>query len=171
MIISLKKILAASLPEKPSGPVGEILGENILPEGLSVETYHSQFLQKHSHSASALLSCAQAAQILEAPKEEVESIIFSSLEEPVEGSIEVFPTCSNAIRMLTSWQFFQNYLQLLAQLARIQSERVEEFREKCDTKFELSTVFKTKLEKEVLKRRALTITEDTPGEDKTEIVN
>ena len=56
----------------------------IFPEGVSTETYNTQYLQKHTDSAPAILASAKvAANVLHAPREEVESMVFSALGEGV----------------------------------------------------------------------------------------
>ena len=77
----------SSLPEPIPGPIGPVLGESIaslLPEEVSLELFNSQYLQKHSSSAMAVLAHAKVAQISKAPQDEVESILLTVLREPVQ---------------------------------------------------------------------------------------
>ncbi len=61
----------------------------LVPDELSLERFNSQYLQNHSSRGDAILATAQALRILDAPREEVESAVFSALNADVELRLEV----------------------------------------------------------------------------------
>ncbi|KAF8726593.1 hypothetical protein AX14_007666 [Amanita brunnescens Koide BX004] len=134
------KQTVSSLPQEPPAPVGPVIAESlplIFPEGVTSETYNTQYLRKHAGSAPAILASAKvAANVLHTPREEVESIIFSALGEGVPLDI------ATAQLILTF-------------LSSISSPRLDEFRAACDAKFPLATVFKTAEEQVQLRQLVL----------------
>jgi N-alpha-acetyltransferase 15/16, NatA auxiliary subunit len=62
---------------------------SVLPDEISLETFNSQYLQKHSRSAGAVLATAQVSQKLDAAREEVEVVLFRTLETDVQLDIKV----------------------------------------------------------------------------------
>ena len=74
--------------------MGPVVSESlplIFPEGVSTETFNTQYLQKHSGSALAVLAAAKvAANVLHTPREEVENIVFGALGEGVSLDIKVW---------------------------------------------------------------------------------
>ncbi|KAG1732951.1 NMDA receptor-regulated protein 1-domain-containing protein [Suillus lakei] len=115
----------SSLPEPIPAPVGPVLAESIaslLPEEVSLELFNSQYLQKHTSSPMAIVAHAKVAQILKAPQDEVDSILFTVLREPVQLDHE---------------------FAVLSYLKDMKSPRVEEFRIACNDRFELSTLFRS----------------------------
>jgi hypothetical protein len=82
----------SSLPDPIPAPLGPVIAESIaslLPEQVSLELFNSEYLQKHSSSPMAVLAHARVAQISNAPLEEVETILFAVLRQPVELDHEV----------------------------------------------------------------------------------
>ncbi|KAK2461025.1 hypothetical protein APHAL10511_006966 [Amanita phalloides] len=134
------KQTVTSLPQEPPAPVGPVVSESvsiIFPEGISAETYNTQYLQRHSNSASAILAVAKvAAEIFHTPREEVESIVFGAIGNGVQLDIVT------AQRTLTF-------------LSSISSPRLDEFRTVCDSKFQLSTIFKSAEEQAQLRQQVL----------------
>lgn len=117
----------SSLPEPIPAPVGPVLAESIaslLPEEVSLELFNSQYLQKHTSSPMAIVAHAKVAQILKAPQDEVDSILFTVLREPVQLDHEAA-------------------FAVLSYLKDMKSPRVEEFRIACNDRFELSTLFRS----------------------------
>jgi hypothetical protein len=140
----------------------------ILPNEVSLETYNSQYLQRRSTSAPAIIAAAKVWHKLNAPLEEVEACVFAIMVEGVILDITVIMS-DLPIHPLT---VLQNALAALAFLNDIKSPRREEFRETCDLRFELSTVFKTPEEQVELKKAAVVTAEVVgPGEgEKSEVI-
>ncbi|EIW77090.1 N-terminal acetyltransferase A, auxiliary subunit [Coniophora puteana RWD-64-598 SS2] len=107
-----------------------------LPDELSLETFNSQYLQRHAADGGAVLGAARAARVLQAPLAEVEETVFSALQDGVALKIETA-------------------LAALAFLRSIESSRADEFRAACDARFELATVFKAPEELERLRKESL----------------
>ena len=81
-----------SLPEPIPTPVGPIVEEcltSITPTEVSLETLNSQYLQRHSDSAEAILASAKVSYKLTTPKAEVESLVFTALSEGATLDIKV----------------------------------------------------------------------------------
>ncbi|KAM6492442.1 NMDA receptor-regulated protein 1 domain containing protein [Amanita muscaria] len=147
------KSTISSLPQLPQEPVGSIISEIvnlIIPDTVSPETYNSQYLQRYPSSATSILSVAKvAAQILQAPQGEVEKIAFGALSEGV----------------LLDIQAAQD---ILAFLRSISSQRFDDFRNACDAKFPLSTVFKAAEEQARYRQQVLVAgIQETPEVDGT----
>ncbi|KAG1784583.1 NMDA receptor-regulated protein 1-domain-containing protein [Suillus plorans] len=126
----------SSLPEPIPAPVGPILAESIaslLPAEVSLELFNSQYLQKHSSSPMAIVAHAKVAQILKAPQDEVDSILFTVLKEPVQLDHEAA-------------------FAVLSYLKEMKSPRAEEFRIACNDRFELSTLFRSDEEIDALQK-------------------
>ncbi|KAG2046531.1 N-terminal acetyltransferase A, auxiliary subunit [Suillus hirtellus] len=125
-IVHLRNTVS-SLPEPIPAPVGPILAQSIaslLPAEVSLELFNSQYLQKHSSSPMAIVAHAKVAQILKAPQDEVDSILFTVLKEPVQLDHEAA-------------------FAVLSYLKEMKSPRAEEFRIACNDRFELSTLFRS----------------------------
>ncbi|KAG6896551.1 hypothetical protein C0992_007498 [Termitomyces sp. T32_za158] len=134
---------------EPPVPVGPLLKESahkLVPEGLSILTFNGQFLQHHVSEPLAVLATAKVAHTLKEPVQEVEQVVFSVLGESLELDI---PTALKVVEFLTE----------------IKSGRVEEFRDACDKRFEISTVFKPVAELEALKKETLSGDEEDGEED------
>ncbi|KAJ2925092.1 hypothetical protein H1R20_g11994, partial [Candolleomyces eurysporus] len=127
------KLRASKLPKDkaPSEPIKSIFEEalsKLCPPGeVSLETFNSQFLQKHSAEPEAVLAAAKVLSKLEAPLGEVENVVFGLVGAESKLSIK------NA---LAAVQF----------LREIKSARLDEFQAACDARFELSTAFKPEAE-------------------------
>ncbi|KAG2124195.1 NMDA receptor-regulated protein 1-domain-containing protein [Suillus clintonianus] len=134
-IVHLRNTVS-SLPEPIPAPVGPVLAESIaslLPEEVSLELFNSQYLQKHSSSSMAIVAHAKVARILKAPQDEVDSILFTVLREPVQLDHEAA-------------------FAVLSYLKEMKSPRAEEFRIACNDRFELSTLFRSDEEIAALQR-------------------
>ncbi len=81
---------------------------DLVPADLSLETYNSQYLQKHSTSPRAILASAQALHILGAPAEEVESTTFGVLNPEVERDIRVSSRVLHRSCRLTKYILVRN---------------------------------------------------------------
>ncbi|KAG1885401.1 NMDA receptor-regulated protein 1-domain-containing protein [Suillus subluteus] len=137
----------SSLPEPIPAPVGPVLAESIaslLPAEVSLELFNSQYLQKHSSSPMAIVAHAKVAQILKAPQDEVGSILFTALKEPVQLDHEAA-------------------FAVLSYLKEMKSPRAEEFRIACNDRFELSTLFRSDEEIAAL-RRSFTESGESPAD-------
>lgn len=61
----------------------------LLPDEVSMEAFNSQYLQRHSSRADAVLAAAKVSRTLGAPREEVEASLFNALNADVELRLEV----------------------------------------------------------------------------------
>jgi N-alpha-acetyltransferase 15/16, NatA auxiliary subunit len=77
------------VPPTPIGPVLTELLSSILPDEISLETFNSQYLQRHSSSAAAVLAAAKVSRKLDATREEVEDILFTTLKGDIQLDIKV----------------------------------------------------------------------------------
>ncbi|KAF9068910.1 NMDA receptor-regulated protein 1-domain-containing protein [Rhodocollybia butyracea] len=139
------KHTASNLPEPISPPAGPVFLETLnrlIPEGVSLETFNSQYLQKHSESASAILATAQASRLMGASLQEVQDVVFTVLNDKV------------ALDIKTA-------LEISSFLNKIKSPRVDELHKAFDEKFTISTAFKTT--EESAKLRAWALTNDSVG--------
>lgn len=59
------------------------------PAEVSLDAFNSQYLQHHSSSALAVLASAKVSYILDAPMEEVESLLFTILMDGVQLRLQV----------------------------------------------------------------------------------
>jgi len=142
-LIDLKQT-ASSLPQSPPAPIGPVFVDavsKLVPDGLSLDTFNSLYLQRHSTDPQATLASAKVSHKLKAPRDEVETLIFALLAPQVQLNI---PTALSAIEFLTS----------------LQSSRVDEFKVACQSKFEHSTVFKNSAELAVLSKQVLLMESD-----------
>jgi hypothetical protein len=71
------------------GPVLTEFLSSVLPDEISLETFNSQYLQQHSSSAAAILAAAKVSRKLDAAREEVEAVLFTTLEAGVRLNIKV----------------------------------------------------------------------------------
>ncbi|KAJ6631099.1 NMDA receptor-regulated protein 1-domain-containing protein [Mycena sp. CBHHK59/15] len=138
--------LSAPLPPAVASIVAASLSK-LLPDEISLETFNSQYLQRHPTSALAALAAAKVALRLQAPRDLVEDTVFAVFG--AEMALNV--TTALAIREF---------------LRSIQSPREDEFRARCDAQFTLSTVFKPAAELAELRRLAIAAPQD--GLDKIE---
>lgn len=133
---------------------------SILANEVSLETHNSQYLQRHSSSAPAVLAASRVAQKLGAAREEVEAILFTTLQAEVQLDIKV-----GVLLLFRNLPLIhlQTARAILSVLKDVQSPRQDEYRTACDAKFELSTVFKPSNELEVLRKEA------TKGDNREEL--
>ncbi|KAH8116094.1 NMDA receptor-regulated protein 1a [Phellopilus nigrolimitatus] len=140
----------SSLAQPLAQPLDSVISSalsTLIPADLALDTFNSQYLQRHSTSATAALAAAQVLHRLKAPREEVESTVFGILAPETVVDIK---SASKALQFL----------------ADIGSSRKDEFRSKCDERFELSTVFKTPEELARLRSEALAESQGDAVEDK-----
>ncbi|KAJ7637139.1 NMDA receptor-regulated protein 1-domain-containing protein [Roridomyces roridus] len=144
----------SALPETPQVS-GSLLTESLnklLPEEVSAEAFNSQYLQRHSTSAPAILAVAKVMLKLQTPREQVDDTVFTVFGTEVPLDIK-------------------SSLSILSFLRSSKSPREDEFRTRCGEKFELSTVFKSAEELEKLRQVALAPPQfDAVSSDKTEDV-
>ncbi len=62
---------------------------NQVTDEMSSETYNVQYLQRHSSKAEAVLGAAKALRILGGPRDEVEGIVFGTLNPEVDLPLKV----------------------------------------------------------------------------------
>ncbi|KAF7323856.1 hypothetical protein MKEN_00606900 [Mycena kentingensis (nom. inval.)] len=128
--VEFKKIVASLILETPASPLISELATKLLPEEVSLETFNSQYLQRHATEPAAVLAAAKVLAILDAPREQVEETVFSALGPTL--------TVKTALTMV---EFLET----------LKSSRKEEFRTTADGLFPLSTVFKPVSELDGLK--------------------
>ncbi|KAG6379644.1 NMDA receptor-regulated protein 1-domain-containing protein [Boletus reticuloceps] len=136
-IVQLARTVA-SVSDVPE-PVKSVLDASVAglkPVEVSLEVFNSQYLQRHSLSASGILASAKVSQMLDTPREEVENLLFTTLTDGVQLRLE-------------------DALEILSYLSTIQSPRADEFRIACDARFTLSKVFKSEEEQAVLRRQCI----------------
>jgi len=71
-----------SLPSSPPSPVRTIVSdalETLISSEATLEAYNTQYLQRHSVDASAVLGAARALQILGCPRDEIEGVVLGTL--------------------------------------------------------------------------------------------
>lgn len=90
--------VVSSLPQEPPSPIGPVLSEagaELLPADTPLDTFNSQFLQKHPGSPRSTLAFAKALRVLGAPIEEVESSLFGLLH--TEANLDVKVSVGHAV--------------------------------------------------------------------------
>ncbi|CAK5272671.1 unnamed protein product [Mycena citricolor] len=105
----------------------------LLPTDVSLEAFNSQYLQRHSTSAPAVLAVSKVSAKLGAPADETVFSVFN-------------PDVTLTVKDAQS---------ILSYLTETKSPRADEFRTRCADKFVLSTVFRTAKELEQLKAATL----------------
>ncbi|KDQ60157.1 hypothetical protein JAAARDRAFT_174177 [Jaapia argillacea MUCL 33604] len=138
-IIEFHKALSPttdSLPPSTQSFVTSCLSD-LLPGDISLETFNSQYLQRHSASATHILACARVSRKLGAPTGEVEDLAFSLLKPEVALDLK---------SGMSALVFFKE----------LNSGRIEEFRSACDLKFPLACTFKTPSELAALRQNGFT---------------
>lgn len=63
----------------------------LLPDELTLDTFNSLYLQRHSTDPQATLAVAKASHKCKAPRDEVETLVFSLLEAQMQLNIPVSP--------------------------------------------------------------------------------
>jgi len=122
---------ASDVPE----PVKSVLDASVAalkPAEVSLDAFNSQYLQRHASSAAAILASAKVSHVLDAPRDEVENLLFTTLADGVQLGLE-------------------DALAIVSYLAQVQSPRADEFRIACDARFVLSKVFKSAEEQGALR--------------------
>lgn len=61
----------------------------LIPAEVSLETLNSQYLQRHATEGKSVLAVARVLRRLEAPPAEVESVLFSLVQDEVKVDIPV----------------------------------------------------------------------------------
>jgi hypothetical protein len=61
----------------------------LFPGEMSLETYNAQYLQRHPTEARAVLGAAKGLQILGSPKDEVEGVLFGTLNPEMDLPLKV----------------------------------------------------------------------------------
>lgn len=87
----MRLVAAASANDVPE-PVKSVLDASVAalkPAEVSLDVFNSQYLQRHSSSAPAILASAKAVHLLDAPREEVENLLFTTLTDGVQLRLEV----------------------------------------------------------------------------------
>ncbi|KDQ22405.1 hypothetical protein PLEOSDRAFT_1109515 [Pleurotus ostreatus PC15] len=128
-LVDFKK-RASAFPQVPPAPIGPLVTTSLatlLPEEVSLETYNSLYLQRHSGYAPAVLAAARVSHSLGSAIDEVDATLFTTLADDAQLDIV---TASKILDFLKA----------------IKSSRVEEYRLTCVSRFPLSTVFMTQSE-------------------------
>lgn len=89
--LPMRLVAAASANDVPE-PVKSVLDASVAalkPAEVSLDVFNSQYLQRHSSSAPAILASAKAVHLLDAPREEVENLLFTTLTDGVQLRLEV----------------------------------------------------------------------------------
>ncbi|PPQ74842.1 hypothetical protein CVT26_005222 [Gymnopilus dilepis] len=140
-IVDLKQRIAA-FPQPPPAPIGPVFTESVSkllpPDEISMERFNSEYLQRHSGEPAKVLAAARVMKVLDAPIGSVEETVFGVFGE---GSQLDISTALSALEFLTSTS----------------SSRVDEFRQRCQAKFELSTAFKAPNDLAQLKEQVLAV--------------
>lgn len=93
-ILTTLALLVKALPQDPPSPIGPVFAESVaslLPEEVSVETFNSQYLQKHSSDPLGVLAVAKVLQSADGSLEDVENTVFTTLGPDVRLTTKV--TC------------------------------------------------------------------------------
>jgi len=141
----------SDVPER----VKSVLEESVAalkPAEISLDAFNSQYLQRHSSSAPAILASAKVSQVLGAPREEVEALLFTTLTDGVQLGLGVGFALPPRARLLTR---SQDAGEIVSYLSQIESARTDEFRIACDGRFTLSKVFKSGEEQAALRRQCI----------------
>lgn len=124
----------------------------LVPDELSLDTFNSLYLQRHYTDPQANLAVAKVSHKLKAPRDEVETHVFGLLAAQVQLNISVSASPSGYLIIKKS---SQTALSAIDFLTSLQSSRVDEFKVACQSKFELSTVFKDSAELAMLSKQVL----------------
>ncbi|KAJ7446637.1 NMDA receptor-regulated protein 1a [Mycena latifolia] len=139
-------VSALSEPPQAVVPVLAELMSKLLPDEVASETFNSQYLQRHSTSAPAILAAARVQVKLRRRGSKSRNGVYGhGAEVPLD---------------------IKTALAILAFLDTIKSPREAEFRAWCSAKFPLATVFKPAAELAALRELALAAPQE--GSDKVE---
>ena len=116
----------------------------LLPDEVSLETYNSLYLQRHSKCAAAVLAAACVSHSLGAPVDEVDATVFTTLADDAQLDILVSGSWFKHRRVCTEEP--QTASKILDLLKAVKSSHVEEYRLACLSHFPLSTIFMTQSE-------------------------
>ncbi|KAI0305165.1 NMDA receptor-regulated protein 1-domain-containing protein [Multifurca ochricompacta] len=86
--------LYESLPSSSLASAGTVISialEALITEKMTLEAYNAQYLQRHSASARAALGAARGLQILNSPRDEIEGVVFGTLNPQVDLPLKVSP--------------------------------------------------------------------------------
>ncbi len=69
---------------------------------MTLEAYNAEYLQRHSYNASAVLGAARGLQILDSPRDEIEGVVFSTLNPETDLPLKVSNViyCGAYIRLI-----------------------------------------------------------------------
>lgn len=84
--------LAGTLPQPPPPPIGPLFNEELtqlIPGTLSLETYNSQYLQRHSTAVPAILAAAKVLRTLQSPLGDIEATVFTALGSEAKLDVKV----------------------------------------------------------------------------------
>ncbi|EIN08866.1 N-terminal acetyltransferase A auxiliary subunit [Punctularia strigosozonata HHB-11173 SS5] len=119
------RLRLSSLEEPLPPPAGLLVvscSSDLIPDGTSLETYNSNFLQRHSTSPTAILAASRVYRAMKSPQDVVDSTLFALFNPDVRPDV-------------------QTYYDALEFVQSVNSPRVYEFRQKCQATFPLSTLF------------------------------
>lgn len=163
----LHHFIRTTLKDKtPPTPIGPAFIEGVKQLGVpdenqvSLETYNLQYLQKHSSgthsdcSAEAVVACAKAMRILGSSVSEIDELLFGSLRDSAKDQ----PPRRGCLTIRIA-------LEMLELLTEMKSERVDEFRQRCQARFERSTVFGTVEEIAKLKESVLATADNSQKDE------
>lgn len=105
MILSPDCASVSSLPQQPPAPIGPALSEalaKLLPDGISLETLNSQYLQKRSDHPPSVLASAKVLHLLGSETEEMENMLFDQLRPEFSLDVKVRDIRSGFHLLLTS---------------------------------------------------------------------
>ena len=92
LVLTNHRLTGSSLQERPSENAASVVSsaiQKLIPDEVSLEVFNSQYLQRHSSRADAILAAAKVSRTLDAPREEVEASVFNTLNADVELKLEV----------------------------------------------------------------------------------
>ena len=124
----------------------------LVPDELSLDTFNSLYLQRHFTDPQANLAAAKVSHKLKAPCDEVEILVFGLLAAQVQLNI---PVSASPSKYLIIEKSSQTALSAIDFLTSFHSSRIDEFKVACQSKFELSTVFKNSAELVILSKQVL----------------
>ena len=93
-----------SPPVVVSFPVGVVVSsalESLNTREMALEAYNAQYLQRHSDNASAVLGAARGLQILGSTRDEIEGVVFGTLNPETDLPLKVsnVADCSARVRL------------------------------------------------------------------------
>ena len=77
----------------------------LVPDELSLDTFNSLYLQRHSTDPQANLAAAKVSHKLKAPRNEVETLVFGLLAPQVQLNIPVSAPPFGYLTIENSWDF------------------------------------------------------------------